>query len=538
MTLLLLLACTDPGSGPPPVADDPGGDTGTTPGLDDAVIDAILAAARADLRAANATGASIAVWKEGEVVWADGMGRRNPDTDEDVLTTTLFQIGSDTKKIAAMAVLQQVEAGALSLDDTLGDVVPDLVFAADGALAGELTLHELLSHQSGLYDYTPWTDAPDDSDLRDRTLGRFAENEYAMGPSGLYWSYANPNFSLAGLVVEEVTGRAWGDVVEEDVFAPLGLTRTFARKADVAADGDHAVGFGLDFPDGYDTFDLFATPEYTWGTVPMEDTDDCGFTRPAGLVWSTASDMARLAGFLVDGDTGVLSDELRAQLTTAHVPLYPATEPALLGYGYGLMVNSTGWNGIEGYYDGVPLWSHGGNTMTMTSTFYVLPEQRVAVVVLSNGYGDDFTLTAVTAMEAVAALPEPGEAGSWLEEPSDLEELAGTWEDPHAVGRVTISWDGESLLVDAPDLEALGLDVGPELEPYAKDLFLLTVDGATYDLNLYRDEDGGAWLVNRQFTVGRVAETTSRPPPPPAATRRALTPSLDPRAPMARLMGR
>ncbi|MFZ5477412.1 MAG: serine hydrolase domain-containing protein [Myxococcota bacterium] len=535
--MLLLLACAQPDDDVKTPADDtgeptPSDDTGTAPDPWADAKDAVGRAARQDLRGAGATGASVAVWVDGEVVYAEGFGTKHPDTDEAVTTSTLFQIGSDTKKIAAIAALQQVERGALTLGSTVADVVPELVFASDPGLAGELTLHELLSHQSGLFDYTPWVEAPDDADLYDRAVGRFAENEYAPGTSGLYWSYCNPNFSLAGLLTERVDGRAWPDVVEQDVFAPLGMTRTLARRSAVEADGDHAIGYGIGLPDGYDTFDPFADLEYTYGTVEIEGTYDAGFTRPAGLVWSTATDMAILAGFLVDGDEAVLSDELLAEVTTPQVAMYPATDAADFGYGYGLMVNSFGWSGYEGYHAGVPLWAHGGNTMTMTSTFYVLPEQRVAVAILSNGYADDFTGTAVTALEAFADLPAVGTADTFLNEAGTGEALAGTWHDPNVVGTLTLTWDGERLVADAPDLDARGLDVGEAVEPYFEDLYLLTIDGYDRDLNHYRADDGSEWLVNRQFAWKRVdgnvaarmapARTPRLLPPAPDVRRRAF----------------
>ncbi len=545
--LALLLACADPNSKPTDDTDHPAPDTADTDTGDTAdtaespyqeAFQAIRQAARLGLRSNNASGVSVAVWKDGEVIFAEGFGTKNPDTEDPVLPTTLFQIGSDTKKMTAIAALQQVEAGTLALDDTLADAVPDLVFAGDATLAGEITLHELLSHQTGLFDYTPWVEAPDDADLSDRATGRFADHEYAMGPSGLYWNYSNPGFSVAGLVTERAAGRSWPDLLEDDLFAPLGLERTFARRSSVEADGDYAIGYGIRLPSGYDTFDALAELDYEVGTVAIDETFDCGFTRPAGLVWSTASDMARFAGFLVDGDPDVVSDALLDEVRTPHVAMYPGTDAGDFGYGYGLMINTSGWNGIGGWYDDVPLWAHGGNTMSMTSAFFVLPQQRVAVAILSNGYGDDFTTLAVTALEGIADLPTPGEAESILGPPEDVEALAGTYFDAHALGALTLTWDGTDLLVDAPDLEAAGFRVGDTLEPYAKDIYFLSVDGADYDLNVYRGEDGATYLVNRGFTWARApGDVVVRPAP--EATRRALAaPAIpDPRAPMARLLG-
>ena len=110
--------------------------------------------------------------------------------------------------------------------------MPDLALASDPAYFGTLTLDELLSHRSGLYDYTPWLDAPDDAHLAATIRGRFAANEYAMMPAGIAWNYANPNFALAGFVTEVLDGRPWPAIVTADVLQPLGLVHTYARRDD------------------------------------------------------------------------------------------------------------------------------------------------------------------------------------------------------------------------------------------------------------------------------------------------------------------
>jgi CubicO group peptidase (beta-lactamase class C family) len=496
--ILLLAACHAPPTHPP--AGSLGTSQTNTADTFDEAFRAVRRAASADLAEGYASGASVAVWKDGEIIFAEGFGTRSPDTDQEVAPTTLFEIGSDTKKITAIALLQQVEAGRLSVDTSIGDAVPDLAFTRDPGLEDALTLHELMSHQSALFDYVPWDDAPDDSELHDRAVGRYAENGYPLGPSGLFWDYSNPNYALTGLAVEEATGRAWADVVEQDVFAPLGLKRSFARLSEAEADGDYATGYGLSV-DGWDSFSPFFDGQYRLGTVEMDDAVDNAFLRPAGGVWSTASDMARLAGFLVDGDAAVLSDPLREQITAAHVARWPDVDPSVLGYGYGINVYN-GFAGEEGFYR-VPVWTHGGNTLTMTSTLYVAPEQRVAVSVLSNGYIDDFRETAHVALEQLADLPPPEEVPELLAPPGDVAALAGTWTDRYAVGTVTLSWDGAALQVDAPDLVAQGHSVGAPLVPFALDSFTLAIDGLDRELDHYSDADG-EYLVAREFGLERV----------------------------------
>lgn len=511
MTLfaLLLVACTadkTPSDSTPP--DDTGvpdetGETGgpdetgeTADGLLAEVMEVLQPSLESDLTRNRAAGVSVAVWMDDTIV-AFGLGERHPTDGGEITPDTLFQIGSDTKKMTAIAVLQRVAEGSLSLDDTLATALPELRFAKDPSWSERITVHHLLSHQGGLFDYTPWDDAPEDAELAERAYGRFADNEWAMAPGGVFWNYCNPGFSLAGLITEEADGRAWADILSEDLYAPLGMDRTFGRLTEVVADGDYATGRGVIVISGGDSFDFWGTDaEYEMGVLEMEDQLDNGFTRPAGLVWSTATDQMKLARFLVDGDERVLPDALREQISTAQVHLSPIAEDQ--SYGYGLMVLD-GLRLGDGYYE-VPLWAHGGNTLTMTSAFYVLPEQRFGISILSNSYGDDFSETVAEAIAAFADLPAPSEAPSYPE-PEDLESYAGTWVDEYGLGEITLTWDGEDVLIDIPALTEAGYTVRGTLTPVVKDVFYAYIDNVPYDLTFVDGEDGTPhkYMRNRLF---------------------------------------
>lgn len=500
------------------------GDDATTTGgdaneLDDDAIARIHLAVDQSLGTGFATGCAVAIWRDGEVIYAEGFGTKD-EAGNPVTNDTLFQIGSDTKKMTAMTLLQLVDAGELSLDQTVGELLPALELAQSPGHVDALTVHQLLSHQSGLWDYTPWTEAPDDSELATITYDRFAMNEYAMMPPGIAWNYSNPNFSLAGLLVEELGGQSWPDAVIDDVAVPLGMTRTYARRDDVIANAtDVASGFGVIFPGGLDTFDLFELyglmPSLGW--VTPEAQADHAFTRPAGLLWSTASDMALLHGFLLEGDPQVLSEASHAALVSGHVGFYPGVDPTLLGYAYGVMA-SHGLGGSDGSFYDVPVLSHGGNTLTMTSTTLLLPEQNVAVSVLANGAYEDSTLIATVAIEEAAAgrLPAPSEPYIPLEPPRpDLSVYAGSFTEP-VLGDITIGFDGSDVTIEIPSLAAVGATVDPVLVPAYRDLFVLTISGQPFELSFYDDTVPFEYAVNRQFVLHR----TSAASPPAAPARR------------------
>ena len=489
-------------------ADDPTAPTDTLSGEE---IGRIHAAVDASLGTGLATGYSVAVWRDGAVIYAEGFGERDPDGSA-VSPETLFQIGSDTKKVTAIALLRQVERGAIGVEQSVGDLVPDLVLASDPGYFRTVTVQDLLSHRSGLFDYTPFTEQPADAELGSITRGRFAQNEYAMMPAGIAHDYANPNFSLAGFLAEAIDGRPWAEIVADDVFAPLDMRHTYARRDDMlSATADVASGHGDVLPGGRDTFRLLegAAPQIGW--VAPADQLENAFTRPAGLVWSTASDQARLMGFLIDGADAVLSDRWRSEMTALQAPLFNHLDG--VGYGYGVIV-SAGYRALDGTYHPTRFLDHGGNTLTMTSASAMLPDQRVAVSVLANGAGEDLRRVAATALEAAAGdrLPAATDAPDLLAAPSpDQASYAGSFTDPN-LGAVTIAWETDHLRIDIPLLTSLGVEVDPTLAPVGLDLFLLTLGGAPFDLSFYNGADG----TPHQYGVNRLFVLTRTPPSPPA----------------------
>ncbi|MEM1413584.1 MAG: serine hydrolase domain-containing protein [Myxococcota bacterium] len=448
----------------------------------------ILAAAEADLASNVASCVSVAVWR-GERVehlfalgTAASLGGRAPDAD------TLFMIGSDTKKLTAAHLLQQAARG-LALDVPLRELAPELRLAASES-GIEATPHELLSMQSGLVDWLgPRTTGTSDGELWRVAIEEASELLYAMSPPGLFWNYSNPNYSFAGWLAERESLEPWADGIEADLFAPLGMTRTVARKASV--DANHASGIGSSF---------FGGPAPR--PVPLPLTFEDAFTRPAGLVWSTPSDQVRFAAFLVDGDPAVLPDDLREAITTPHVALTPDGERS--GYGYGVFVErGLVLGGVD--HPGVTLWAHGGNTPSHTSLWYVLPEQRFAISVLSNGVGDDFRATAAAAIEALVVLPEPSGPFELPFDPSVRAELAGSYLDGTNLGLVEVTEDEEGLSWEVPAFAEAEVPYEARLTPVSTRQWIAEIRGNPVVLRFYPSgEEEGAYLVARRFVAERL----------------------------------
>jgi hypothetical protein len=165
-----------------------------------------------------------------------------------------------------------------------------------------------------------------------------------------------------------------------------------------------------------------------------------------------------LGAFLVDGRRAVMSEAGREALVTPRSEMTPG-DPSQL-YAFGLAVGpSLGVSPVE-WYD-VTTWNHGGSTLTMASMFLALPEQRLVISVLRNARDPSPAFAALlsTALASYASLPPPHAEPP--RQPEDPARYVGTYSDPQGLGTLHLRWDGQTLSVSAPDVEALGASVAP-----------------------------------------------------------------------------
>lgn len=133
--------------------------------------------------------------------------------------------------------MSAVDSGLLDLDAPIARAIPDL--ALSGEEARELTLRRLLSQQSGLRDFIELDGSPEDAALAEFVSGPGLSDDVAfINPPGAFWNYSNPNYYIAGRALEAAVGVPYRQAIEERVFAPLGMGRSFLRPGDVLADGD------------------------------------------------------------------------------------------------------------------------------------------------------------------------------------------------------------------------------------------------------------------------------------------------------------
>ena len=198
----------------------------STAALPDDLVDALDAAAQTSFDSqVSAPGAIVGV-RTPEGTWTEAYGLADPDSGQPMQVGMHTRIGSVTKTFTGTALMQLVEAGELSLDDTIDTYVPEV------PNGDRITLRHLATMTSGLQSYTGLTDFTDTYFAAPETVFD-ADELIALGLAaspifepGEQFDYSNTNTLLLGKVIESVTGRPLPEVLAEQVFEPLGLEHT------------------------------------------------------------------------------------------------------------------------------------------------------------------------------------------------------------------------------------------------------------------------------------------------------------------------
>ncbi|MGA9505035.1 MAG: serine hydrolase domain-containing protein [Terriglobales bacterium] len=199
--------------------------------------DAVDAYVHSEMARQRIPGLALLVSRSGQVIRAQGYGLANVELHVPVQPVTIFQSGSVGKQFTATAVMMLVEEGKIGLEDSLTKYFPDAP-----ATWKQVTIRELLSHTAGFTDY------PKDFNMRkdytEADLLKLVEKIPLAYPPGTSWSYSNLGFLTLGLVIHKVTGKFYGDFLQERIFGPLGMDNTrIISEADIVP--NRAAGYRL-----------------------------------------------------------------------------------------------------------------------------------------------------------------------------------------------------------------------------------------------------------------------------------------------------
>jgi CubicO group peptidase (beta-lactamase class C family) len=292
--------------------------------------------------------ASIAIVKDGQIVYVKAYGDARLDPKIPATPQMRYSIGSISKQFTAAAILLLQEQGKLSLDDKVAKFVPNLT------RANEVTIRQLLSQTSGYQDYWP-QDYVMPMMLQPVTaqkiLDMWARKPLDFEP-GTKWQYSNTNYVIAGVIVEKVAGMPLLRFLQEKVFTPLGMTSV--------SDTDQAK-LGDTDPAGY--------LRYALGPLRPAPKEGKGWMFAAGELAMPAQELAKW-------DISIMDQKLLKPSSYREF----ATDMLLKNglsthYGLGVDVNSQA---------GHRALSHGGEVSGFTAQNVVFPDDRAAIVVLTN----------------------------------------------------------------------------------------------------------------------------------------------------------
>ena len=293
-------------------------------------------------------GATVIVQKDGKTLLTGGYGLANVATNEKLTPDHVMRLGSITKQFTAVAIMQLVEQGKISLSDPISKYLD--AYPESGK---KVTVEHLLTHTSGIPSYTgkPGFIA---TVALDKTVSEMVDsfkNDALEFEPGSQWKYNNSGYFLLGAIIEKVSGMSYAKYVESALFIPLGMQDTAyenaERRKQLRAQG-HSPRAGQ-----------------------FQPSDKISMTIPyaAGALVSNVRDLATWDAAINAGK--ILKPETWRRVFTP----YKLSNGQTTTYGYG-------WN--IGQLDGKPLYAHGGGIPGFATYALSLPEEKLFVAVLTN----------------------------------------------------------------------------------------------------------------------------------------------------------
>ncbi len=369
------------------------------------------------------TSISVAVRREGKLLWAEAFGYRDREAQLPATANTLYPVASLSKPFTGALLLQLQERGLLKLDDPVNKYLPESPIDGNSYNAQAVTLRLLANHRAGL---PPQIDMIFKGETKLDFQERIRRYGWLSYEPGRFFLYNNLSTEILAHVAEGVTGHAWRKQLREQILDPLAMTRT-AEWARNAAPTDSAKRYcrGLEG-------DFVVIEDYEIDTLP------------AASIWSTPSEYTRfldmvLAGGALDG-TRVLAEK------SAQAMLNPTTGASVRG------TRSVSWKVDK--WKGQRRISHAGGIPGVKSAAHGFLKDRIAIVLILNCDQDKlrrlYVKRLLTALVSPVEPVEPAgpDPASPMKTGLDLAALQGEWKgaiafprEPHAI-HLRIGEDG------------------------------------------------------------------------------------------------
>jgi len=295
----------------------------------------------------NGPGTAFLVAKNGKPIYRKAFGKANLELNVDMQPNNVFQIGSMTKQFTAMSVLMLMEEGKLKLDDDITLFIPD--YPTGGK---SLTIHHLLTHTSGVKDYTRMKSIMDiaKKDLSPKELVEFFMNEPMQFSPGEKFEYNNSGYVLLGYIVELVSGETYEDFVEKRIFQKIGMNDSrYANDREVIKNRAY----------GYHNRGEFTNKMIISLHIPYA----------SGALMSTVDGMLKWQE-AINNNVLVKQSTINKAFTK-----YTLNNGDQLTYGYGWHLKDI---------EGIPTREHGGSIFGYKSMAVYVPSKDIYVIGFSN----------------------------------------------------------------------------------------------------------------------------------------------------------
>jgi CubicO group peptidase (beta-lactamase class C family) len=349
-----LISAPSPPANVPAVAPQPSPAPELTKADFETFLDALIPS---QLRNRNIAGAVVSVVKDGQVLFQKGYGYADVEEKKPVLPDqTLFRPGSISKLFTATAVMQLAEQGKLDLDRDVNDY---LDFAIPKTYPEPVTLRQLLTHTGGFEETLKNLFVAHKSDLKPLRTYLVNEMPARIFPPGKIPSYSNYGFTLAGYIIERVSGEKLERYIENHILKPLGMNNsTFDQPLPPQLAAQMSKGYISASKKPRD-FELVQA-------------------APAGALTTTAADMTRfMLAFLQDGavdGVSILKPETVRQMETRQFQFHP-------------MLTGVGITFMEYLNDPVRIIAHGGDTVYFHSDMILVPDAHFGYFLSYNSLG-------------------------------------------------------------------------------------------------------------------------------------------------------
>jgi CubicO group peptidase (beta-lactamase class C family) len=321
-------------------------------------IDALFAS----LKSATAPGAAVLVVHRGRVAFRRGYGVTDLRTLHKINEHTDFRLASFTKQFTAASIMLLARDGKLSYDDPLTHFFPE--FPAYG---NSITVRNLLNHTSGFVDYEdllskqyPKTPEEKIPQIHDAGVLKLLEQQTSVKfPAGTKWEYSNSGYAVLAMIVEKVSGKPFGQFLQERIFTPLKMKNTLAYEKGKNEVPRRAYGH--------------TRKDNSWHETDQSSTSA---VLGDGGIYSSLDDLAKWDRAL-RLHTLLSEAEMQPALTPVKPTDGPAKSPegAIVSYGFGWFLDP---------YQGHPRMSHNGDTIGFLTTIQRFPDDQLTIIILAN----------------------------------------------------------------------------------------------------------------------------------------------------------